>query len=90
MMILEIAHIIIICFFGFITDILWALYIKHVSVQNRFKSAIYASLISMCQLGFINSYMNGKYYIIAWILGGFFGTYYSHAIELYITRWRNL
>ena len=71
---------------GFITDAIWALYIRKVAEKKKLISAICSVII--VTLGYIGI---GAFIISYWLalfdlIGVFFGTYYSNDIEKYIKK----
>jgi len=71
---------------GFITDAVWALYIRKVAQKKKLISAIYSVIIVL--LGYIGI---GAFIISYWLalfdlIGVFLGTYYSDNVERYIKK----
>ena len=61
----------------FLVDICWAKYFIHVSKHNAFKSASWGSMILLFGAFATMNYLDDKTLLIAAVLGGFFGTYFT-------------
>jgi uncharacterized membrane protein YiaA len=70
----------IITFFGvaltlFLADVCWALYFIKIEERDSFMSGIYGSLIYLFGAFAVTQYTEDKSFIIAAVIGAFFGTY---------------
>lgn len=71
---------------GCITDIIWALYIRNVSENDKLKAAIYSVGTGICTIIFVEGILHGIFYSIFWLIGLFIGTYYSNSIEIFMEK----
>lgn len=60
-----------------LADMCWTKYLIHVAAKNAMKSAVWASLIMVCGMFSLISYMEDKRLIPAAFIGGFIGTYFT-------------
>jgi hypothetical protein len=61
----------------FLVDICWAKYFIYVSKNNPLKAATWGSMILLFGAFTTMNYIEDKTLLIAAVLGGFFGTYFT-------------
>lgn len=69
---------------GFVVDVLWAVYIRNVSNDNKLTASTYSVLLGITSIIYIklivDTWIGGIFYLI----GLYFGTYYSAQIEVFL------
>ena len=71
---------------GFITDAVWALYIRKVNEKNKLISAIYSVIIVLLGYLSIGAFLINYWLLIFDLIGVFLGTYYSTEIEKFVEK----
>lgn len=61
----------------FVADICWAYYFIKIEERKSAAAGLWGSAIYICSAFTVTSYVNDKTFLIAAVLGGFFGTYAS-------------
>jgi uncharacterized membrane protein YiaA len=59
----------------FVADVCWTYYFIKIDERKSLHAAIWGSAIYICGAFTVTSYINDKTFIIAAIIGSFFGTY---------------
>lgn len=74
---------------AFVTNILWALYIKKMSKGHYFAGAVYSAFMGVLFLIVVRATVKDNIlYDVAYITGLFFGTWWAHGIEEFFkTTW---
>jgi len=66
---------------GFLTDVIWALYIRKIANKNKLQGALYSVGTGICAIIFVEGLLTNIYLMIPWLIGLFFGSYFSDNIE---------
>ena len=79
-------NIILLFLSGFIVDIVWAFYVRAISENKKMLSSTYSVCIGICSLLFLNITIEHMMLSPIWLIGLFFGTYFSKDIEQFIIK----
>jgi uncharacterized membrane protein len=75
----------ILCVSGFVTDIIWALYIRKVNEKKKLQAALYSVGTGICTVVFVEGLLISFWLTFPWLVGLFCGTYFSDDVEQYLT-----
>jgi hypothetical protein len=73
---------------GFITDIVWALYIRKVSENKRLQASFLSVGTGICTIIFVKGLLTNFWLTFPWLVGLFFGTFYSNNLETFFKKLR--
>lgn len=73
-------------FTGIITDVIWALYIYHLSRKENLAGALYSVGTGICTVVLMEAILYNVLLTGFWLAGLFIGTYYSTRIENLVTK----
>lgn len=66
---------------SFISNILWAFYIKYVAESSRLKAAIFGEMILVTGAVVTYNYIHNLWLLIPIVIGGFLGTFFNEDIK---------